>query len=257
MKKDKYKCPYCSRKIGYGKRLMEHSKGEHTCKHCQKISTVKQDSYIWILLVLCSVVSLIIMVFYLTSGKAIQEICDEQGKMKLLVALFFGDLMIVKWIFWEIVPFLVFYFVSPVFIEFVPQKRFMEQTQTKIDLSVPLVSYSKTKTDSKVNNIQKQRTEFTGVYEDISSSSAGMEKTRSFRVTNTTDNRDFTDVNKERLSKSQSYSSDVPLVRVSHEAQNVKDDDIKEYIPVKERAKSTSQKEKPSSTGNYSGNRKF
>lgn len=255
MNKDKFKCPYCMRKIGYGTRLMEHSKGEHTCKHCQKVSTVKQDSYIWILLIICSVVSLFIMIFYLTSGNAIQNLYDEQGKMKLLVALFFGELMIIKWIFWEIVPFIVFYFVSPVFLEFVPQKRFMEQTQTKIDLSVPIMSSAKVKTDSKTRNIPIQRTEFSGVYEDISSSSTGMDKTRSFSVTDTAQN--LTDVNKERITKSQSYSSDTPLVRVSHDTPAVKDEDIKEYVPVKERVKTAPQKEKPTPSGNYSGNRKF
>ncbi len=263
MKKDKFKCPYCGRKIGYGTRLIEHKKGEHTCNHCQKNSNIKQDSYIWILLALCGVFSLFILVFYLSSAEYIQNIYDDSGKMKFLVSLFFGNLMILKWIIWEMIPFVVFYFVSPVFLKFTPQKRFMEQTQTKIDLSVPIVSTSsKSKADSRTQNILKKQTEFSGVYEDISSSSsANMDKTRSFRVSDA-QSSEYTDVNKERTSKSQSYSSDAPLIRVSHEpVVPAEEDDMKEYVPSKDREKShsqvkvTVQTEKPKS--NYSANRKF
>ncbi len=261
MKKDKFKCPYCSRKIGYGTRLIEHKKGEHNCNHCQKISNIKQDSYIWILLTLCIVFSLFILVFYLTSANSIQNVYDENGKMKFLVSLFFGNLMILKWIIWEIIPFVVFYFVSPVFLRFTPQRRFMEQTQTKIDLSVPIISSSsKSKADSRTQNILKNQTEFSGVYEDISSSSStDMDKTRCFKMSEM-QSEDYTDVNKERMTKSQSYSSDAPLIRVSHEPSvTFEEEDMKEYIPVKDKnhsqVKVTVQKEKPQS--NYSANRKF
>ncbi len=257
MKNDNFRCPYCSKKIGYGTRLVEHKKGEHNCSHCQKISNIKQDSYIWILLVLCSVFSLIILVYYLSSADNIQRIYDENGKMKFLVSLFFGNLMILKWIIWEMIPFIIFYFVSPLFLRFVPQKRFMEQTQTKIDLSVPIVSSSKSKADSKTQNILINQTAFTGEYEDISSSS-DIGKTRAFNVSDV-QNQEYMDVNKERASKSQSYSSDAPLIRVSHEPVISEEEDVKEYVPEKERSHSqvkvSVQTDKPKS--NYSANRKF
>lgn len=261
MKKDKFKCPYCSRKIGYGTRLIEHKKGEHNCNHCQKISNIKQDSYIWILLILCSIFSLFVLVFYLSLANSVQNVYDESGKMKFLISLFFGNLMILKWIIWEIIPFIIFYFVSPMFLKFIPQKRFMEQTQTKIDLSVPIVSSnSKTKADSRTQNILKNQTAFSGVYEDISSySSADMDKTRCFKMSGM-QNEEYTDVNKERTSKTQSYSSDAPLIRISHEPSvTFEEDDVKEYVPEKEKnhsqVKVTVQKDKLQS--NYSANRKF
>ena len=113
MKKEKFKCPYCGRKIGYGIRLTENKKGEHTCNHCNKISNIKQDTYIWILLILCSVLSILILIFYISSANSIQNIYDDTGKMKFLVSLFFGKLMIFKWIIWELIPFIAFYFFSP------------------------------------------------------------------------------------------------------------------------------------------------
>ncbi len=259
MKNDNFRCPYCSKKIGYGTRLIEHRKGEHSCDHCQKISNIKQDSYIWIMLILCSVFALFILIFYLSSAEHIQRAYDENGKMKFLVSLFFGNTMIVKWIIWEMIPFVIFYFVSPIFLRFTPQKRFMEQTQTKIDLSVPIVSSpSKPKVESRTQKILINQTEFTGEYEDISSSS-DMGKTRAFNVSDT-QNKEYMDVNKERTSKSQSYSSDAPLIRVSHEpVSSAEEEDVKEYVPMKEQSHSqvkvTVQTEK--SKSNYSANRKF
>ncbi|MBQ4569019.1 MAG: hypothetical protein IJA62_03000 [Ruminococcus sp.] len=260
MKNDKFRCPYCSKKIGYGTRLLEHRKGEHNCNHCQKISNIKQDSYIWISLVLCIVFALFILIFYLSSAEHIQRVYDESGKMKFLVSLFFGNTMIIKWIIWEIIPFIIFHFVSPVFLRFTPQKRFMEQTQTKIDLSVPIVSSpSKSKVESRTQKIITNQTEFTGEYEDISSSSSDMSKTRSFSVSDS-QNNEYMDVNKERTTKSQSYSSDAPLIRVSHEvATSAEEEDVKEYVPVKEKSHSqvkvSVQTDK--SKSNYSANRKF
>ncbi len=263
MKNDKFKCPYCGRKIEYGTRILEHNKGEHFCIHCQKISTVKQDPNIWMILVICIVFSLMVMVFYLTSGNSIQNLYDEEGKLKFLVSLFFGNLMILKWILWEIIPFIIFYFTAPQFLSFRPQKRFMEQTQTKIDLSVPFTSApSKTKSSANNRNIDRTRkTSFNGVYEDISSSSGNMDKTRSFNVSDAAEK--ISDVSRESFSKSQSYSSDAPLVRVSREPEVEIDEEvkeyIKEYIPSKEKIqeKISVQKEKATTPSNYSANRKF
>lgn len=269
MNKERKKCPYCARKINYWKRLLEASKGEHICKNCKKISNVKQNSLIWIVLSLCCLFALFIMIFYFSSSKDIQNIYDDTGKMKFLVNLFFGDLKEVKWILWEIFPFIVFYFLSPLFVEYAPQKRFMEQTQTKIDLSVPTgntPSNQKGKTDHRTRNIPKTKEpEFQGVYEDISSSSSGsMDKTRSFRVTDSVEppkenktNENMTDIN--RNSVSNSYSSDAPLVKVPHNHSVYADEDVKEYVPAKERTKENkpAASDKKTPPVNYSANRKF
>ncbi|MBR2723967.1 MAG: hypothetical protein IKB72_00800 [Ruminococcus sp.] len=273
MNKESKRCPYCSRKVNYWRRLLENSKGEHTCKNCKKISNIKQNPVIWITLILCCLFALFILIFYFSSAKSIQNTYDDTGKMKFLVKLFFGDLKEVKWILWEIFPFIVFYFISPFFIEFSPQKRFMEQTQSKIDLSVPLTNTSsnpKVKTDQRSRNILKvKEPAFSGVYEDISSSSENdMDKTKSFKVSDSSeyfkeDKKEttevMTDINVQKNSVSNSYSSDVPLVKVSHNTPLVSaDEDVKEYVPTKERAKENkpAEQEKPTQS-NYSANRKF
>lgn len=263
------KCPYCLRKINYGRRFLEKSKGEHTCSHCKKISNIKQNSLIWISFIIACMLALIIMVFYLSSAKSIQKTYDTTGKMKFFVNLFFGSMKEVKWVIWETLPFIVFYFISPLFIEFYPQKRFMSETQTNIDLSIPLSSMTSTeklKAENRTRNIPKiKEPEFSGIYEDISSSSSGdIEKTRAFNVMDAVDvnvnKNNMTDISYKSNSKSQSYSSDVPLIKVNREPLYQEDEEVKEYIPAKERTQDIKipvQKEKPAGTGNYSANRKF
>lgn len=267
--KEKRKCPYCSRKVSYGKRFVGKDKGEYKCKNCKKVSNIKHNINIWSVLILAATVSIIIMIFYLAANKGIQRIYDQEGKMGFFVALFFGDAMIFKWILWEMLPFVVFYFCSPAFVEFYPQKRYMEQTQTKIDLSVPssVSSTAKINTSSSTRNIPKITGEvYTGEFEDISSSS-DIEKTKSFRISDTQKQEEnlpveYADINKERTIKSDSYRSETPLVKVP-KAYPVKksEEDIKEYIPQKERINTESDVKIPAPKNpqntNYSANRKF
>ncbi|MBQ7999593.1 MAG: hypothetical protein IJ298_00040 [Ruminococcus sp.] len=263
MDKDKQKCPYCSRKISYKTRLLEHGDAEHDCPHCNKTSKITQNSNIWILLILCSMVAIFIMIFYFTSAKSIQNAFDDDGKFGFLVALFFGKGKEIKWMLWEMIPFAVFFFVSPLFIEFSPLKRFMEQTPSNIDLSVPVSSSSRgDKPTGRTRSIPKtQTTSFKGVYEDISSSSETVDKTRAFRMSDMVHSGEIdgvTDVTPVSTSKSGSYSSDAPLKRVNHEQ-------VREYTPRSERVHTqpSAQKsqiprdKKPTQGGNYSANRKF
>lgn len=259
--KEKIKCPYCSRKVSYGKRFIAKDKGEYLCPHCNKISNVKHNKRVWLLLIIAAMISLFFLLFYLAAYKGVQRTFDEEGKLGLLVALFFGDAVIFKWILWEILPFVAFYFLSPVFVEFYPQKRFMEQTQTKIDLSVPtsILNTAKVKSSSQTRNIPKENTHsFKGVYEDISSSSSGdIDKTRAFRVTT----EEYSDINRERQVKSNSYRGDTPLVKVSRDVSVAREEDIKEYIPQKDRINTgkpvNNPVQKPQNNSNYSANRKF
>lgn len=262
MNKEKQKCPYCSRKIEYKTRLLEHGNAEHDCPNCNKTSKISQNPNIWILLILCCMVALFIMIFYFSAAKPIQNIYEDEGRFAFLVTLFFGKAKEIKWMFWELLPFAVFLFVSPAYIEFLPLKRFMEQTPSKIDLSVPVHS-SSSKSDKptgRTRNIPKTQTgSFSGVYEDISSSSGSVDKTRAFRISDMESSEGVTDVSSYTTSKSDSYSSDAPLKKVQHHEQ------VREYSPRTERTETERppQKTAPQSTkkppqgGNYSGNRKF
>ncbi len=265
MNREKKKCPYCQRKIGYGTKLIEHGKGEHKCSHCQKISKINQSFEIWLLLVFCLIAAAFIMVFYFLSAENIENTFREEGTGKILMTLFFGEAKEIKWILWEMVPFVVFYFLAPLFIEFAPLKRYMEQTSS-IDLSVPTrtpISRGP-KPSSKTRVIPKaQETQFSGAYEDISSSS-GVESTRAFSISSdveeTEDSQEYTEITSTPTSKSQSYSSDVPLKRVTRDIPpTVTFDDVKEYVPKKEKTedKTPSADGKKTPNGNYSGNRKF
>ncbi len=266
MDKEKQKCPYCSRKINYKVRLLEHGEAEHECPHCNKTSKITQNSNIWILLIICSMIAVFIMIFYFTASKSIQGAYDDEGKFAFLVALFFGKAKEIKWMIWELLPFAAFFFISPLFIEFLPLKRFMEQTPSSIDLSVPTrnTSAKSERPTGRTRNIPKaQTTSFKGVYEDISSSSESVDKTRAFRMSDMMNNEDYlsdsvTNVTPMSTSKSDSYSSDVPLKRVNHEQ-------VREYTPKADREKAektvqrtqTPRETKPTQNGNYSGNRRF
>lgn len=276
MNKEKQKCPYCSRKISYTTRLIEHGKGEHTCPHCQKISKISQNFNIWMSLVFCLIVAAFIMVFYFASADKIETAYIENGTGKVLMTLFFGDTKEIKWILWELLPFVVFFFISPLFIEFVPLKRFMEQTSSSIDLSVPTrTATDKGKQKGSPKVIPKaQPTEYSGEYEDISSSSGtATDKTRSFTLSEpapvrvSTDEDGYTDVTPRNQSRSESYSSDAPLRRMNRETPSQEDsEDVREYVPRSSRP-STQERPKKQDTppangkkpsgGNYSGNRKF
>lgn len=258
---DKNKCPYCNRKISYTTRLLEHGDAEHDCKNCNKTSKITQNPKIWALFLLCSIFALLIMIFYFSLSKSIQYAFDYEDKYAFLVALFFGKGKEIKWMIWELIPFAVFFFVSPVYIEFKPLKRFMEQTSPEIDLSVPVSSQRSDKPTGRTKNIPKtQTTSFKGVYEDISSSSEGVDKTRAFRMSDMASEEvdSVTDVTPPRTSKSDSYSSDAPLKRVNH-------DQVREYTPRSERPAETPparperkpENKKTTPSGNYSGNRKF
>lgn len=262
-----HKCPYCSRKIKYSTRLLEHGNGEHMCSHCNKPSNISQNSKIWSLLIICSLSAAVILLFYLIFGNIVDDAYKDHGTLGFLVFLFFGKAKTVKWIFWELIPFAVFFFMSPKYMEFVPLRRYMEQTPSKIDLTVPnmpVTSESNNRTsDGGTRKIPKvERAVHTGVFEDISSSSQErIDKTRHFDVysgVSSSENEEETvNVTPKSTSKSDSYRSDVPLRKISREV--IREVEYEEeYIPTRERKpQPTPEKNQRPTQGNYSGNRKF
>ncbi|MBQ9743199.1 MAG: hypothetical protein IJV88_05970 [Ruminococcus sp.] len=245
-----FRCPYCSRKIGYSTRLLEHRKGEHVCTHCKKPSNITQTSVIWLLFTLCTVFAGIIMLFYFTMAETVQTAYDTSGKNGFLVALFFGKYKEIKWIIWEILPYIILFFTAPCCIKFIPIKKYMEQTSTKIDLS--LSSLSKPSESSRAEKTSRSapkidHTVYTGKFEDISSSSSGdsLEKTKSFTV------GDMIDVTPPQTSVSASHTCEVPLRKY---ASAVREADRYEEERI---TRDESPKEDRRNQGNYSGNRKF
>ena len=133
----------------------------------------------------------------------------------------------------------------------------------------------KTKTDSRTRAIPKVDSQpFSGEYEDISSSSSSdIEKTRAFSVTADIsdyykdiaekEDEEMMDISVQRNSTSRSYSSDAPLIKVSHDQYSERndyeqDEYIREYVPTKQRIQEHSpQRREKTTTSNYSANRRF
>lgn len=267
--KEKYQCPYCQRKVKYFTRLMEHTSGEHICPHCKKHSNITQKKEMWMTLIAAVIVALFIMLFYLIAGESMVEAQKADGSFFFLNLIFFGSSMMIKWVIWELIPFLAFFLISPCFMEFTPQKRFLEQSNTiNIDLSVPKVSTDTRSSDSKSGSTRKipltSPTVYTGEFEEISSSSKTGSATRAFDLNGDVHSQgtQTVNVNSRQTSTSQSHRSDVPLKKVSHEPPK---DEVTQYRSNTANApiipRDASSNEKPTvdrkTTGNYSGNRKF
>ncbi len=263
-----YVCPYCSRKITYFTRLTEHNLGEHECKHCKKKSNIKQDKNMWLLLIGAIAIALIIMLLYFIFAKSVNFANEENGSYGFLCFLFFGSGYEIKWLLWEMTPFIAFYFLAPMFMTFSPQKRFVEQTTTSIDLNVPgvpMVTGSFPVVDGNTRVIPKadEIGEYSGTYEDISSSS-DMGRTRAFDVNNISAEQAI-NITKPKTSTSASYRDSEPLKKITHNEEVTvdKNDEVRvdwdsavrkykrEEDPVKKYMKDQAEK------GNFSANRKF
>lgn len=263
----KAKCPYCGRKITYGTRLLEKGEGEHICKSCKKPSNVVQDKKIWMLFAITAIVSILILLFYFAFGNVVQHEFNEDGSHSVMVALFFGKLKTFKWIFWEMLPYLVFFFVSPIFINYQMQKKYAYATADKIDLDtdfLPPVEENASPASGSTRVIPKVGTTKVSDdfdFQEISSSSSKISDTRNFNLKEA-----MTEINPESFVKSASGRSDAPLRKV----ERVKPQAIEEpqelyrvkLLKEQERQRQELQAQaknidKGTQDKNYSANRKF
>ncbi len=263
----KAKCPYCGKKVTYGTRLMEKGEGEHICTSCNKPSDIVQDKKIWMLFTVTSIISVLVLLFYFTFSNVVQHEYNMDGSHAVMVALFFGKLKTFKWIFWEILPYLAFIFISPLFVNYQMQKKYAYSTSDHINMdtdflppvesSSSLISGS-TRILPKVNN-SKVADDFD--FQEISSSSNNISDTRNFNLKEAIE-----EINPESYVKSSSGRSDAPLKRV----ERVKPEKIEspqELYRVKLLREQEQQKrelqnqakdiDKNSQEKNYSANRKF
>ncbi|MBR3987704.1 MAG: hypothetical protein IKK10_00170 [Clostridia bacterium] len=263
----KAKCPYCGRKITYGTRFMERCEGEHICKNCKKPSNIIQDKRIWMVFTASIIVSVLILLFYFTFSTVVQHEYNADGSHGIMVALFFGKFKTLKWILWEIFPYLVFFFVSPLFINYQMQKKYAGMTSEHIDLDtdflppvtndVSLASGS-TRVIPKVGST-KVADDFD--FQNISSSSGKISDTRNFNL-----KESMTEINPESYVKSASGKSDAPLKKVERVKPQIIDEPQELYrvkvLKEQERQKRELQEQaktidKNSQDKNYSANRKF
>ncbi|MBQ8795614.1 MAG: hypothetical protein IJZ54_04245 [Clostridia bacterium] len=264
----KAKCPYCGRKITYGTRLLEKGEGEHYCKHCKKPSNIVLDKGIWAVFAACAVFSILVLLFYFTFGTVAQHEYNIDGSNAVLVAIFFGKLKTLKWILWEMLPFVAFFFVSPLFVKYTMQKKYAYQSSDRIDLGtgfIPPVNNSETSDNNGSTRVIPKmgatRVDDDFEFENISSNSGKTSDTRSFNL-----RESMVEVNPESYTKSASFRSDAPLKKV----ERVKPEKISEpqelyrvkvlreqelrKAELKEKAKEI---DKAGNEKNYSANRKF
>ena len=103
------KCPYCSKRISYISGFSSRRKSEYICTRCGKESKVIINKMIFVGFALAVAVAAGIMLYWIKSG----NISNPLGV--LLVA----------------VPLVIFMLISPVFLNYVPLKKYKKSMEAK------------------------------------------------------------------------------------------------------------------------------
>lgn len=143
-------CPYCENKINYFNGLIERKKGEHTCSKCGKNSTIYYKKRIRLIAFLFVLSSVGLFTYWLISGSL---------NYSLGLILVF-------------IPFVVFFFITPFLMNFVPLKIYKEGLD---------------------NNI----TTFVNENEKINNDNVSLKQTKVMPIVNEKNNTVSKDINKE------------------------------------------------------------
>lgn len=98
------RCPYCGKKISYFKAFFIRRRGEYFCKKCKKESNIHIKKTIWLFFIFVLLMSLAIMGYY----------------------TFFTDRENLWFLLFVVVPFIVFYLFSPLFVRLRPKMKFQD-----------------------------------------------------------------------------------------------------------------------------------
>ena len=98
------RCPYCGKKISYFKAFFIRRRGEYFCKKCKKESNIHIKKSIWLFFIVVLLMSLAIMGFY----------------------TFFTNKENLWFLLFVMIPFIVFYLFSPLFIRLRPKMKFQD-----------------------------------------------------------------------------------------------------------------------------------
>ena len=98
------RCPYCGKKISYFKAFFIRRRGEYFCKKCKKESNIHIKKSIWLFFIVVLLMSLAIMGFY----------------------TFFTNKENLWFLLFVMIPFIVFYLFSPLFIRLRPKMNFQD-----------------------------------------------------------------------------------------------------------------------------------
>lgn len=107
-------CPYCGRRISYFTVFHEKKHGLYTCRRCHKESKVKTD---FRLLAAFAAVALLMLLFIIVWNNS--EFYDSFWGVVIVAAVL-----------------TVFYFLTPVFVRFIPLRRYLEnEEEPEIDIT--------------------------------------------------------------------------------------------------------------------------
>lgn len=98
------KCPYCGKKVGYFTLLRERKKGEHFCDNCRKESKILISKKSLVMFLLMTILSVVITALIFIFG-------SHENPLGIIFV---------------ILPFIVFYFISPLFVDFRPYRKYKE-----------------------------------------------------------------------------------------------------------------------------------
>lgn len=98
------RCPYCGKKISYFKAFFIRRRGEYFCKKCKKESNIHIKKTIWLFFIFVLLMSLAIMGYY----------------------TFFTDKENLWFLLFVVLPFIIFYLFSPLFIRLRPKMKFQD-----------------------------------------------------------------------------------------------------------------------------------
>jgi len=98
------KCPYCSKQLTFFQAFFLRSKGEYFCNKCKKESNVMIRKALILPFIIALLLSLVILFLF----------------------LFKTDRSNLWFMFFVTIPFIIFYFVTPFFVELRPRKKHMD-----------------------------------------------------------------------------------------------------------------------------------
>ncbi len=111
------RCPYCGKEISYVKALTIRRRGEYYCNKCKKESNVIIKKTIWALFIAMLFFALVIMGFYLL-------MTNRENPVFILLVM---------------VPFIIFYLFSPIFVRIRPKKRVQDSLYDTEMVNTPIV----------------------------------------------------------------------------------------------------------------------
>lgn len=98
------KCPYCGKPVSYPAAFFIRRKGEYFCKKCKKESNIIIKKTIWIAFFLTLILSLLGLVYFLF-------MTDRENLWYILVVM---------------IPYILFYLFTPLFVRLKPKKKFQD-----------------------------------------------------------------------------------------------------------------------------------